>query len=38
MQGRAEQQQRPHHDRRREQHHPGPQVEPGEAEAAQSYP
>ena len=38
MQGGPEQQQRPDHDRRREQHHPGPQVEPGEAEAAQSYP
>ena len=38
VQGGPEQQQRPDHDRRREQHHPGPQVEPGEAEAAQSYP
>jgi hypothetical protein len=38
VQGGTEQQQRPHHDRRGEQHHPGAQVETGEAEAASGYP
>jgi hypothetical protein len=38
VQGGAEQQQRPHHDRRGEQHHPGSQVEPGQPEATPCYP